>query len=70
MHMATASLPDDVSTPDQPESKPPRLDAWVESRPDGPDQYTVAPPDATGIDLMSCWLTVSADIVCDLTEMY
>lgn len=66
MHMATASVPDDVATP---ESKPPRLDAWVESRPDGPDRYTVAAPDATGIDLMSRWLTVSADVVCDLAEM-
>lgn len=55
--------------PCQPDATPPRLSAWIERNADGPDTYTVAPGEATGIDLMTRWLTVPADIVRDTSEM-
>lgn len=53
----------------KPDPAPPSLSAWIERNDDGPDRYTAAPCDATGVDLMSHWLTVPTDIVCELSEM-
>lgn len=60
---------DDVTGVAQPDPAPPSLSAWIERNNDGPDMYTAAPGDATGVDLMSHWLTVPADFVCELAEM-
>lgn len=55
--------------PYKPDPTPPRLSAWIERNADGPDTYTIAPDEAAGIDLMTRWLTVPADIVLDAAEM-
>ncbi|MEZ3144019.1 hypothetical protein [Halobaculum sp. MBLA0143] len=45
------------------------LVGYLEPRSDGPDAYTVAPADADDADLVTNWLTVSADVLRDLSEM-
>jgi hypothetical protein len=45
------------------------LVGYLEPQSDGPDAYTVAPADADDAELVTTWLTVSADVVRDLSEM-
>lgn len=67
--MATVPAPDDAREPAVSDSAPPELSAWIERDADGREMYTIAPDDAAGVDLMTRWLTVPAEHVCDLTEM-
>lgn len=65
--MDTAPAGDDP--PDTTEAATPQLAAWLETHGDGPDTYTIAPHEATGVDLMSRWITAPVSIVLNLEEM-
>ena len=56
------------TTVDGPERPPIALRMITVAYADAPDESTIYPPDATGMDRMTTWITASDDAVVDLLD--
>ncbi|WP_436910173.1 DUF7511 domain-containing protein [Halosimplex marinum] len=56
--------------PDQPgRTDPPALELALVRYADRPDRCTIHPPDATGVERMSTWISVDRTLVVDAASM-
>lgn len=68
--MAVGPTPTEAETAGRtPDRRGPALVGYTETDRDGEETYTVAPAGASETEVVTTWLTVSADAVVDLDEM-